>query len=50
MALNVSHIRQEEVAALRDTVALLRTQQADVETLDKAERLVASKHWSPRPP
>mmetsp|Transcript_47802 Transcript_47802/g.113555 ORF Transcript_47802/g.113555 Transcript_47802/m.113555 type:complete len:373 (-) Transcript_47802:87-1205(-) len=37
---------QEEVSALRETVALLRQQQADVETLDKAERLVASKHWS----
>jgi hypothetical protein len=37
---------QEEVGHLRQTVADLRAQQADVETLRKAERLVAGKHWS----
>ena len=37
---------QEEVSQLRQTVADLRKQQADVETLKKAERLVTGKHWS----
>ena len=37
---------QEEVSILRQTVANMRSQQADVETLRKAERLVAGKHWS----
>ena len=36
----------EEVGTLRQTVADLRSQQADVETLRKAERLVAGKYWS----
>jgi chromosome segregation ATPase len=37
---------QEEVCELRETVARLRQQQADVDTLERAERLVSSKHWS----
>lgn len=37
---------QEEVSSLRQTVADLRAQQADVQTLKKAEALVAGKHWS----
>ena len=37
---------EEELHDLRQTVVLLRSQQADVETLKKAERLVAGKHWS----
>jgi hypothetical protein len=37
---------QDEVSSLRQTVADLRAQQADVQTLKKAEALVAGKHWS----
>lgn len=36
----------EEVSELKQTIANLRAQQADVETLKKAERLVTGKHWS----
>jgi len=36
----------QEVSDLKQTVANLRAREADVETLAKAERLVAGKHWS----
>lgn len=36
----------QEVSDLRQTVANMRAREADIETLGKAERLVAGKHWS----
>eukprot|EP00286_Rhodomonas_abbreviata_P028162 CAMPEP_0181313566 /NCGR_PEP_ID=MMETSP1101-20121128/14315_1 /TAXON_ID=46948 /ORGANISM="Rhodomonas abbreviata, Strain Caron Lab Isolate" /LENGTH=430 /DNA_ID=CAMNT_0023420525 /DNA_START=513 /DNA_END=1805 /DNA_ORIENTATION=- len=37
---------QEEIDDLRHTIVGLRKQQADVDTLKKAERLVTGKYWS----
>jgi len=37
---------QAEADELRGQVAVLRKQQADVETLKRAEKMVAGKHWS----
>jgi hypothetical protein len=36
----------EEVSELKQTIANLRAREADVETLRKAERLVAGKYWN----
>ena len=38
--------RQEEISDLKQTVALLRTQQADVATLQRAEALMSGDYWS----
>ncbi|EKX52801.1 hypothetical protein GUITHDRAFT_150441 [Guillardia theta CCMP2712] len=36
----------EEIAELKQSIIILRKQQQDVETLERAERLVAGKYWS----
>ena len=37
---------QEEIDSLKQTVGLLRKQQADVETLQRAEALMSGNYWS----
>ena len=39
-------VPQEEIDDLKKTVAMLRKQQADVETLQRAEALMSGNYWS----